>query len=517
MTDQSRTQSDSAHRARGRGAMRRAGLAVAVLAAMVFAVPSASGADGSRTAGSLGAGARGAGPALTWVGQIARQDVPVLPTSEADTLVEPDIAVSPKDSRVALAVAHDGRYPDGGAVGIETAWTGDGGKTWTHRPLPGVTTTTGGVQPWTRASDPVAAYAADGTAYVSTLLFNAATCDSAVAVSRSSDGGKTFAKPVLAHEAHTCAVSDDKNWLVVDTGAASPNRGRLYQFWTAFTIDLFGNAYSPQALVISDDGGRTWSAPIAVSAPTSNTQNSQPMILPNGTLVDTFMDYGRESAGDRVENPQPRARALPAGERAPKPVWRSVISTDGGVSWRRAGTITDDVGDGPSGIRCCLASATIDPVTKVLYAAWNSTQRTAVKLSTSTDGRTWSRPVVVNRPKPGLPTVNVDVAARDGAVMVSYGLTNASASPTWWGRQYVATSLDRGRTFLSPKEIGPPTDYAYAAFAGGRFPGDYIGSTMGAGRAYTVWAVASRPSDPAATYHQVLYAAVFDTRGLRAG
>src|SRR5689334_6354054 len=59
--------------------------------------------------------AAGPGPvALTTVGQVARQDVPALPGSEPDTLVEPDVAVSPLDPAVAVAVAHDGRYPDGG-------------------------------------------------------------------------------------------------------------------------------------------------------------------------------------------------------------------------------------------------------------------------------------------------------------------------------------------------------------------------------------------------------------------
>ncbi len=492
------------HPSRPYAAARLAVLGAVSLATAVLAAPAASGAGGAAPGG----------PPVTWVGQIAEQDVPALPGSEPDTLVEPDIAVSPRDSRIALAVAHDGRYPDGGAVGIETAWTGDGGRTWVHKPLPGVTTTTGAAKPWERASDPVAAYGPDGTAYVSTLLFNAKTCDSAVAVSRSTDGGRTFARPVLAHKSHTCAISDDKNWLVVDTGAASAHRGRLYQFWTAFTIDMFGNGYSPQALVYSDDGGRHWTTPIGVSKPDTNTQNSQPMILPNGTIVDTFMDFGSSSAGDRVENPALRPFLRTSGTKAAGPVLRSVISTDGGQTWRRGATITDDVGDGPSDIRCCLPSATVDPTTKVMYAAWNSAQRTAVKLSTSTDGRTWTAPVVVNRPVAGLLTVNVDVAARRGAVMVSYGVTNASTKPTWWGQQYVATSLDRGRTFLAPRAVGPRTNYRYAAVAGGRFPGDYIGSAMGDGRAYSVWALASKPSDPAARYHQVLYAAVFDTSGL---
>ncbi len=246
-------------------------------------------------------------PSVLNVAQIARQDVPVLPGSEPDTLVEPDVAVSPLDPLVAVAVAHDGRYPDGGAVGIETSWTHDGGATWHHKPLPGVTVTTGGDATWERASDPVVAFASDGVVYVSTLVFNVG-CDSAVLVSKSTDGGQTFAKPTTAHRSATCDISDDKNWLVVDTSAASAHRGRLYQFWTPFLTDLFGNPDgSPQALVVSDDAGATWSAPVNVSAPHANTQNSQPMLKPDGTIVDSYLDYGPNGSAEGPEAAGARA------------------------------------------------------------------------------------------------------------------------------------------------------------------------------------------------------------------
>ena len=146
---------------------------------------------GAATASSVG-------PAVVHVGQIARQDVPDSSGLEADTLVEPDVAVSPTNRTLRSRSPHDGRYPDGGAVGIETAWTSDGGASWHHQPLPGVTTATGGSATWARASDPVVAFAADGSVYVSALVFNLG-CDTGVVVSRSTDGGKSFGPPVFAH------------------------------------------------------------------------------------------------------------------------------------------------------------------------------------------------------------------------------------------------------------------------------------------------------------------------------
>lgn len=461
-------------------------------------------------------------PSVLNVAQIARQDVPVLPGSEPDTLVEPDVAVSPLNPLVAVAVAHDGRYPDGGAVGIETSWTHDGGATWHHQPLPWVTVTTGGDATWERASDPVVAFASDGVVYVSTLVFNVG-CDSAVLVSKSTDGGQTFAKPTTAHRSAKCDISDDKNWLVVDTGADSPYRGRLYQFWTPFLTDPFGNPDgSPQALVVSDDGGRTWSAPVNVSAPHANTQNSQPMLKPDGTIVDSYLDYGQnasaegpEAAGARAAHrttaPAPRGATPKASAASTYPVLTTRVSRDGGATWRAGGVITRDLGDGPPHFRCCLPSAIADPVTGQLYATWNSVDASKVKLSSSSDGKHWSGPVVINRASQSLLGVSADVSAYDGTVSVSFGLTNADTTSGRFGRQFVATSRDTGHHFLAPTAIGPQINYAYAARAGGIFPGDYIGSAMTKGRLYAVWAVSSAPPSTGAKYHQVIDGAALDT------
>lgn len=455
-------------------------------------------------------------PSVLHVGQIAAQDVPPLPGSEPDTLVEPDVGVSPLNSDVAVAVSHDGRYPDGGAVGIEYAWTHDGGASWQHRPLPGVTTTTGGSL-WTRASDPVVAFDPLGAVYVSTLVFNAG-CDTGVLVSKSTDDGQTFAAPVVAHRSSDCAVSDDKNWLVVDTNANSPHKGRIYQFWTPFLTDIFGNADgSPQAVVWSDDGGKRWSTPVNVSPPHANSQDSQPMVLPNGTVVDAYLDYGPNASAEGPEAADLRAVArhesVPARSAAAAtyPVLTTRISADGGATWTPGGTVTADLGNGPPDFRCCLASATADPVTGRMYAAWNAIDPTKIRLSSSTDGIRWSEPTLVNKADPALLGVNADVSAYNGTVSVSYGLTNAVTTTGRFGRQFIATSRDGGAHFLPSTPVGPQINYAYAANARGIFPGDYIGSAMSATKLYAVWAVSSTPPTSGASYHQVLYAASLDT------
>ncbi|MGI8679447.1 MAG: sialidase family protein [Jatrophihabitans sp.] len=426
-------------------------------------------------------------------------------------MVEPDIAVSPLNRNIAVAAAHDGRYPDGGAVGITYSWTHDGGASWHHQPVPALTTSTGGRQPWARASDPIVAFGPNGDVYISTLLI-AQTCPSAVAVSRSTDGGETFAAPVLAHYSAACSVSDDKNTLIVDTSPTSPHKGRLYQFWTPFLTDIFGNPDgSPQALVYSDDHGATWSAPISASAPHANTQNSTPMLKPNGTLVDAYIDYGNQAQQNEETAFRHRESAERPAARAAAPVQpliRTAISTDGGKSFHPGGVVTKDLGPGPAGIRCCLDSATSDPRTGRLYTAWNSNDPSKVKLASSTDGVHWHAAVLVNRNHDSTHYgVNVDVAAYGGTVSVSYGLTNADIRTGRFAQQYIATSRTAGASFGTPIGVGPRSNYAYAAQADGIFPGDYIGTAMTPGRLYTVWCISSKPTTAAAKYHQIVYGA----------
>jgi len=456
-------------------------------------------------------------PALTvlHLGQIAEQDIAPESYSEPDTLVEPDIEVSPTNPDWAVAAAHDGRYPDGGAVDISYSWTHDGGKTWHHAPVPGITKAAGGI--WDRASDPVVAWGPDGSVYLSILPVSL-DCPSAVTVSRSTDGGKTFGPPVYAHYSDSCNYSDDKNWLVVDNFKHSPHYGRLYQFWTPFIYDDQGNyVSSPQALRWSDDKGKHWSDTTYVSATNVGTQNSQPMIQPNGTITDAYLNYGVGNIGD--EGPEGnvghhgdvQAAAQATATPAAAPVgdnWAARTSYDGGTTWSSEVLITNDAGPGPDGIRCCLPSATADPVTGRLFTAWDSATPDQVKLSESFDGRHWSRPILVSRSnQAGLDRVNVDVTAYRGQVFVSYGTRDTTVEGGRYVQQQLSTSRD-GAHFGAPVSLGPPSDLNYAAVARGKFPGDYAGSSATQGRLYVAWARSSAPADPAALYHQTLYAAV---------
>lgn len=447
--------------------------------------------------------------------QIDRQDVAPQPGSEPDTLVEPDIAVSPVNSDVAIAAAHDGRFPDGGAVDISYAWTHDGGHTWHHAPLPGLTVADGGV--WDRASDPVLAFGADGTAYLSALVFDNG-CATGVTVSRSTDGGQTFGAPVLAHRSNDCNYSDDKNFLVVDTHPTSPFFGRLYQFWTPFVSNTAGDVTgSRQVLRWSDDQGRTWSHTVNLTPNGRFTQNSQPMVQPNGTLIDTYLDYGPFSRGEGAEAQGVGDSADAATNAVTGPSADAFVadrvaarrSTDGGATWSVDYTVTRSAGEGPADIRCCLDSAAADPVTGELYVAWTSPDSTAVQLSQSPDGHHWSTPAQVSPPATGQQYINVDVTAYGGTVYVAESKRLTAGGHTV--QQEIVSSTD-GVHFNAPLSVGPLSDLRYAAVADGLiFPGDYMGTSATAGRLYMVWCRSAKPPTGTGRYHQTVYGAVLGT------
>ncbi len=431
----------------------------------------------------------------------AAQDVPSAPGSEPDTLVEPDIAASPVNPDIAVAAAHDSRYADGGAVGITHAWTRDGGRTWQHAPVPFITTAAGGA--WDRASDPVLAFGPDGDVYLSTIAFNsdATDCRSVVLVSRSTDAGATFEPPSIAQSTNDCTVFNDKNWLTVDTGYRSPHRGRVFQFWSYFVGD-----HAQQRVRWSDNHGGTWSDAVVITPGEVDTQNSQALIRPDGSITDVYLDYtGTSRLPDRErEGAQFRAVA-PAAE--PGVPLRARTSSDGGSTWSAAVTLTTDVGGDVPGVRCCLPSAAVDSVSGRLYAVWQSTDLSALLASSSFDGVHWSAPVAVN-PEHGPTTqvINADVAAYAGRVLVSYGVRDAAVQDGRYVHQQAAFSDNAGRSFPTRLQLGPQSDLGYAAQAGGAFPGDYIGTAASRGRFYAAWMVSSAPP-VGGLYHQVLFAA----------
>ena len=412
---------------------------------------------------------------------------------EENTQVEPDIAMDPNNPDDIVAVSQQGRFKTGGSADPGFATSLDGGATWVHGNLPGLTKRVGG--PFDRGSDVTVVFGPDHTVYSSTIdfSFGKKVCPSAVAVQSSADGGLTWHDPIFAENDRSCDVFNDKNWLGVDTDPASPYYGRLYLVWSQFTPTSGAGV-----LKYSDDNGQTWSDLIYVTSPDAESEGLLPLIASNGDLT---IVYDQTIGSQDFEVAQ--------------------TSTDGGLTFGLPVTIAESLAAGDPGIRTGgLPAAAIDPTTGEQYVVWQDTRfrsdgHNDVVLSASTDGgATWSDPARVNGPDPDgqiLDHFTPDVAAYGGAVHVTYNTRDfAGKKPSGFVEERYIVSADGGSSFGGELILGPPIDLKYAAVVYGnrKFLGDYMGVVANTNVAHAVWAVARYQKN--SRYNQALWSATID-------
>ena len=410
--------------------------------------------------------------------------------AEADTEVEPAVAIDPNHPDTVVAVFQQGRFDTtGGCVDPGFATSRDGGVTWTAGSLPGLTVAAGG--PFDRASDPAVVVGADGAVYAQTIPFDVRDCRSALAVQRSDDHGLSFNPPVLVQDDSTCGVFNDKDWIAADVFPASPHLGRVYSVW-----DRIASTGQPISLRHSDDRGATWSTLVNVSSPYfSGGIGVIPLVQPNGSLTLVYTPVGTSTAEEVAQT-----------------------SHDGGATFAPPVTIGTFEGHDPAGLRTGdgLPAAAVDPVTGRLYVVWQDGRFRSdglddIVISTSSDGgTTWGPLAVVNQRASRRPRDRFTpaVAAYGGAVLVVYGAI-VNGGPRV-GMRYVASG-DAGVTFGREHRLGHMGNLTFAATADGRrFLGDYIGVTASATTAHAVWCLPSRPHLPAqGPFHQVTMSATF--------
>ena len=385
--------------------------------------------------------------------------------------VEPSLARNPANSNHMVAVWQQDRWSNGSSQGITGAVTFDGGKTWANT-LAASSRCSGGSDAnggnYDRATDPWTSIARDGSAFQmalgtsGTAFTNSAI--SAMLVSRSTDGGRTWgAARTLVRDA-SAIVFHDKNMLTVDPG----NAALVYAIWGR----LQDNGHGPAWFTRSINNGITWELARAAYDPgaLNQTFGNQLVVLPNGNLVNVFLDIIRV--------------ATPASEIGQH--LRVVRSSDQGVSWSAPTTIAEYLGVG-----------TVDPVTRdkvrdgagvpsmatgadgALHVVWQDARfgrgtYDSVAYSQSRDaGLTWSAPVAVN--------ARLDIAAftpsvhvrDDGSIGVTYydfrvDSVDRTTLPTVYR---LATSKDG----VSWRESGVEDAFELrqAPIAGGFFLGDY--------------------------------------------
>src|SRR5262249_37786140 len=138
----------------------------------------------------------------------------------------------------------------------------DHGNSWKAVPLPGVTLTTGGT--WVRASDPWLSFAPNGDLYAISLAFNPGsledfpwgTSETAVLVSKSTDGGLSWGKPSTLIDSNNPLVTNDKETITADP----TNSKYVYAVWDQLRTSApdFPDFFGPTYFARSTDGGKTW-------------------------------------------------------------------------------------------------------------------------------------------------------------------------------------------------------------------------------------------------------------------
>ncbi|MBX7220668.1 MAG: glycoside hydrolase [Blastocatellia bacterium] len=165
--------------------------------------------------------------AMTPPVRLSRDGLPAVVGSQAETQAEPHLHVNPENPLNLVATYQESRFNNGGARTLNVAVSFDGGQTWKESSLPKLTVASGGK--WEKASDPWVAFGPNQRVYVASLIFNVSTPANALGVSISTDGGANWAAPVEV--GNSTADFNDKEALTVDTNPNSPFFGTVYLSW----------------------------------------------------------------------------------------------------------------------------------------------------------------------------------------------------------------------------------------------------------------------------------------------
>ena len=381
------------------------------------------------------------------------------------TQVEPDTFAW---GNTIVGAFQTGRFQDGGSSDVGWATSTDGGGTWTHGFLPGVTVYSDPTGPFARATDPSVAYDPKHDVWLVQSLGMSGPSGAAVIVNRSKDGGLTWSNPVTILN----QAGADKNWIVCDTWATSPHYGNCYAEWDN------NGAGNLLQMSTSTDGGKTWDL---ASTPNTSVIGGQPLVQPDGTVI-VPTDNGFEGS---VE---------------------SFRSTDGGASYTGPVVISSisNAGDPGSMRTPPLPSAEIDGNGKV-YVTWADCRfRTGcssndIVMSTSKDGLSWS--AVTRIPIDGvnsgvdhfIPGIGVDTATKGKTAHLAltyyyFPDSNCTVDTCQLDVGFVS-STDGGKTWSSPVQLAGPMKIAGLPLTSqGYMVGDYISTSILAGKAWPIFA-----------------------------
>lgn len=362
--------------------------------------------------------------------------------SYIDSEVEASLAISPTDPSHLVAAWQQDRTSHGGARGLVTAASFDGGATWTTTVPQGGSLCSGGTT--NRATDPWVTIGPTGIAYFTTLAYDgeipgdggAVYGESAMLVHRSLDGGLTWDPPVTVAKAPGLLFHDKQSIVAHPTDPQ-----KVYLTWSQVIGTEFSNV-----LARSIDGGATWLPPIVLPTGALAGVGDQIEVLDDGTLVHVL------------------ANRIPG-------VIQAMVSTTDGAAWSPPVILGRGTGsEGPQGIRGGNFIPDVATDGKRVFVAW-TTERGTWLAASNDRVDAWTRMLAV----PGTERFTTSVAARaDGTVAITaYALTRPYVKTA---ELRVAVSRDGGRTFqdAAASSVFDLND-APVSFGRGSFLGDYAG------------------------------------------
>jgi hypothetical protein len=363
--------------------------------------------------------------------QVGSQDGINYPQTE----IEPWVDANPAKPRNLIVGWQQDRWSNGGARGLVSAYTKDGGATWHTVLLPKVTACTGGT--YKRASDPWVSIAPNGTAYFMSLAFDpdlpsGSFGRNAMLVSRSTNGGQSWGSPITLIQDPDGQVLNDKNSLTAD----DTNSNYAYAVWDRvqdFTVPPLGGVGSASAAVRATVGagdgvvaarermqqlrqlaasaarqptvvfftgptyfarttnaGQSWEPARKIYDPGANSQTiaNQIVVPPSGTVIDFFTEVF-PNGGTRIG----LVRSFDKGATFGGPRYAATIATVRGIVTPDTQELVRDAS--------ILFDVAVNPNNGNLYLVWQDVRFSGVDevaFSMSTDGgSSWSAPIRINK------------------------------------------------------------------------------------------------------------------------
>jgi hypothetical protein len=414
--------------------------------------------------------------------------------------VEPWVDVNLADANNLIGNWQQDRWSNGGASGNLSAFSLDGGTTWTIPPISAAPNTgqakfsrcTGGNAAnggdFERATDPWVSFSPNGVAHQVALGINDSNVANAVLTSRSFDEGANWEDPVVVKFDDQANFFNDKETLTAD-----PTDSRfVYVTWQRIVAPSL-NASARAGLraaafrsfawfARSDDNGATYDVvkPILDPGNKAQTIGNQIVVLPNGDLVMLFNLIRNVGANRNRGFTAAVMRSTDKGETWSGPIEIDRMVTDG----------VRDPADG-HGVRTgdLIPQIAADDNNGNLYVVWQDDRfngEEQIAFSRSIDGgRTWSPTSRISKVggvnQAFTPTVRV---AGDGTVGVQhydFRFDDPTTTPPLTSDTWLLRSTDGGATFTEERIGTSSFDMTTAPDALGYFVGDYAGLDFAGG------------------------------------